>query len=306
MPCYHPLTGYRSKTVNPATGKRSIVFNQSEGFKDLCVTLPCGRCIGCRLEYSRQWACRAVHEMKSHPTGCSLTLTYDDEHLPPGGTLQKEDHQKFMKLLRKKYAPKEIRVFYCGEYGEKHKRPHYHTCLFNHDFEDKKWNGEMTETGYKLYESEELNKLWKLGRARVAELNFETAAYAARYMTKKIKGPKAAEHYKGRLPEYADASRGRGEVKGLGYAYCKKWLYEIYPADEVMIEKMGKYIAIPPPKYYDKILEKTDPELYSRVMAKRKAEQWALRDNPDSTPERLNARRQVHEAQGKMLKRTIE
>lgn len=301
MACYHPLTGYRSKTVNPATGKRSIVFNQSEGFRDLVVTLPCGRCIGCRLEYSRQWAARAVHEMRSHPVGCSLTLTYDDAHLPSGGTLRKSDHQKFMKSLREKYAPREIRFFYCGEYGERRGRPHYHTCLFNFDFSDKKFV-RKSPTGFDLFESEELSSLWKHGEALVGELNFETAAYAARYMTKKIKGPSAKQHYGDRLPEYADGSRR----PGLGSAYAKKWLYEIYPADEVTIKKMDKYVTVPPPKYYDKILEKEDPELYARVMAKRKAEQWRLRDNPDSTPNRLKARRQVHEAQAKMLKRTIE
>ena len=59
MACVSPLTGYRSRFVNPKTGKRSIVFSPSDGFKDLEVTVPCGRCFGCRLEHSRQWAARS-------------------------------------------------------------------------------------------------------------------------------------------------------------------------------------------------------------------------------------------------------
>lgn len=300
MPCYHPLTGYRAKAVNPATGKRSIVYNKSLGFVDLKVILPCGRCIGCRLEYSRQWAVRAIHEAKTHEVNCSITLTYDDEHLP-GPSLVKEDFQKFMKRLRERFEPRTIRAFYCGEYGEKNKRPHFHACLFNWDFPDKIYAKE-SPTGDKLYSSKILDELWNRGLALIGEMNFETAAYVARYVTKKVKGPQAKAYYGLRKPEFAEGPRN----PGLGKEYVKKWLHEIYPADEVCIKKMGEYFVVPPPKYYDKILEELDPVLYTQVIAKRSAEIHKMKDHPDSTGPRLKVRGLVQSAQAKLLKRTLE
>lgn len=89
MPCYHPLHGYYSKHENP-TGKRSWVRHLSQAKSAEGLSLPCGRCIGCRLERSRQWAVRCVHEAALHEDNAFITLTYDDDHLPYGGTLKKK------------------------------------------------------------------------------------------------------------------------------------------------------------------------------------------------------------------------
>ena len=80
MACYSPIKGWRSKDVNPDTGKRSIVFNPKHAFQDMPVEVPCGQCIGCRLERSRQWAMRCVHEAQLHRDNSFITLTYDDVH----------------------------------------------------------------------------------------------------------------------------------------------------------------------------------------------------------------------------------
>lgn len=133
MACYHPLTGYITGGLT-ASGKREIVF------KIPCrdspqIKLPCGQCIGCRLEYSRQWAIRCVHEAFIYTNNCFITLTYSPEYLPTDGTLILRDFQNFMKSLRKKYVPinphfkctlahiahtekHQIRFYHCGEYGE--------------------------------------------------------------------------------------------------------------------------------------------------------------------------------------------
>ncbi len=89
MTCFYPLHGYRSKTVNKS-GKRSITFDPKKGFSDMPVTVPCGHCIGCRLQHAQEWAIRCMHECDNSPENCYITLTYDDEHLPPGGTLKKK------------------------------------------------------------------------------------------------------------------------------------------------------------------------------------------------------------------------
>ena len=117
MPCYHPIPGYRAKSTNPS-GKRSIVFNLSEGFKNFAVSVPCGRCIGCRLERARQWSIRCIHEASLYEANCFVTLTYDDDNLPLDGSLRPRDMVLFLKRLRKRFGPG-IRFFQCGEYGDK-------------------------------------------------------------------------------------------------------------------------------------------------------------------------------------------
>ena len=122
MTCYHPLQAYRSSEGrNSETGKWPIVFSVTAGYADLPVTIPCGQCIGCRLERSRQWAMRCVHEASLHEQNSFITLTYDNDHLPVGGSLNVEDMQKFWKRLRdhlfqRGYSGK-LRYFQCGEYG---------------------------------------------------------------------------------------------------------------------------------------------------------------------------------------------
>lgn len=184
MPCFSPIQGFRAHSVNPDTGKRSIVFNCKEGFRELSVELPCGNCIGCRLEKSRQWAMRIMHEAQLHEHNSFLTLTYSDQYLPKNNSLKKDDVQKFLKRLRRR-LDKPIRYYQCGEYGEKFHRPHYHMCLFGHDFYDDREHFK-TSTGDKLYVSELLSEVWGMGHCLIGDLTFESAAYVARYVTKKL------------------------------------------------------------------------------------------------------------------------
>jgi len=127
MPCYYPIDGWKSKVVGP-NGKRTIVFNMRDGFSDMPIKIPCGKCIGCRLEHSKQWALRCMHESSLHKENMFLTLTYNNENLGEAATLNKKHFQNFMKRYRKYAAPTKIRYFHCGEYGsndvenEKHRQ----------------------------------------------------------------------------------------------------------------------------------------------------------------------------------------
>ena len=115
MACYHPILAYRSKTGrDPITGKWPIVFNITQGYADMPVQLPCGQCIGCRLERSRQWAIRCVHEASLYDDNCFITLTYDDERAV---SLNYTDFQLFMKRLRARF-PKDVIRFFCCECGK--------------------------------------------------------------------------------------------------------------------------------------------------------------------------------------------
>lgn len=292
MPCYHPIDGWYSKDVNPS-GKRSIVFNMKQGLVDRYIRLPCGRCIGCRLERSRQWAVRCVHEASLYKDNCFLTLTYSPENVPEGGSLYPRHFVLFMKRLRKKFGS-DIRFFQCGEYGELLKRPHHHVCLFNFDFPDKVLFSMRNKIP--LYRSSFLEKLWPYGFSSIGAVTFDSAAYVARYIVKKVNGDLAEDHYKGLVPEYITMSR----KPGIGANWFKKFSSDVYPSDCVI----SKNFKAKPPRYYDKIFDLTNNFSMSIIKGKRiiRGKQF----EEDSTSERLLVREEVQRLKFNNLSRSYE
>lgn len=208
MPCHNPLTAYRSRVTNPS-GRRSLVFNKNEGFTDLEILLPCGQCIGCKLDRSLEWAVRITHEASLHSKSSFVTLTYEDRYLPPHHSLRKKHAQDFMKRLRF-FSDHPLRYYLCGEYGSESLRPHYHICLFGEDFSFDRKIHKTSPEGFKYYISPSLTDRWGMGHCLIADLTFETAAYTARYVTKKITGAKAPDYYGLREPEFSLMSRRPG------------------------------------------------------------------------------------------------
>jgi len=267
------------------------------------VEIPCGQCIGCRLERSRQWAIRCAHEAQLHDENSFITLTYSDGHLPDHRGLVLADFQKFLKRLRKSLDQK-IRFYHCGEYGEIHGRPHYHAILFGCSFPDKKaWKTSNEET---LYRSRSLEKLWPYGYSSIGNVSFRSAAYVARYILKKVTGNDAEAHYQWvdpdtgevhqRAPEYTTMSRR----PGIGTGWFKKFADDVYPSDEVIME--GKRMR--PPKFYDGLYEIQSPAEHKKIKRQRKAD--AAKHSDDQTPERLQVRCQVQISQIKLLPRKVE
>lgn len=297
MTCYHPITGWRSRDGrNPVTGLWPIVFKKSDGYCDLEVTVPCGRCIGCRLEKSRQWAMRCTHEASLHKENCFLTLTYDNYNCPPDGSLNLTDIQLFMKRLRKRFSDKKIRFFQCGEYGELHDRPHHHVILFGLDFHDKELC-EIVHGGIPLYKSATLANIWPFGLHRIGGVTFESTAYVARYVMKKITGDEAEEHYQGRKPEYITMSRR----PGIGHDWLLKYKDDVYPHDYVVIRNG---IKCKPPSYYDKIFDKIQDEYsLNKIKCIRKKE--AIK-NPDyNNPRRLLVKEKIQQFKAEKLIRPL-
>ena len=294
MACYHPQTVYRHKHINKKTGKRPITWNKSEGFKDLQLTIKCGRCIGCRLDKSREWAVRCVHEASLHNENCFLTLTYNQDPV----SLNKDDFPLFMKRFRKKVykdTGKNIRFFQCGEYGELFSRPHHHAIIFGFDFPDKVlWS---IKNGVKLYRSAMLEETWKHGYSTIGDVTFESAAYVARYITKKITGEMAEKHYKGRIPEYITMSRR----EGIGKEWLSKYVDDVYKGDRVIVKKD---IQCKPPRYYDKIYDDIDHVDMEKIKTRRKIE--AKKYWKENSQERLDVKEKVKKAQHKKLYRTFE
>ncbi len=290
MVCFHPLHGYRS-----AGGK--IVFNPKKGYVDLPVDLACGHCTGCRWERSRQWAIRCVHEASMHSQNSFITLTYNDENLPKDGSLCLADWQNFAKRLRHKVGP--FRFFHCGEYGEVHRRPHYHACIFGLDFIADR--GLWKDDGkHPLFRSPLLDKTWGLGFTTVGAMSFDSAAYVARYVMKKAK--RESERY-GRVdqdtgevsfvrPEYVTMSRN----PGLGSKWFSKFKSDVYPSDEVIVA--GR--SFRPPRFYDELLP--DEELDEYKVKRRGA---MVNRNRDLTPERLRVREKCLEARLNLVERHL-
>jgi len=305
VPCFYPQTAYTRRRPN-ADGKKPISFKWVSGVhNEIPITLPCGGCIGCRLERSKQWAIRCVNEASQHENNSFITLTYNEANLPRQdgpeghpGTLAKEHYQLFMKRLRRKYS-QEIRFFHCGEYGDEKGRPHYHACLFNHDFEDKKlWK---IVRGNPLYVSEQLDERWGLGFCSVGALTYQSAAYVARYILKKVTGKLAPSHYEWadpetgeifqRLPEYATMS------KGIGQSWIKKYKSDVYPGDFVVLD--GKKHK--PPRYYDQQQEEDALEAIKESRSIRAMKQYS-----ENQPARRKVRETVLQARLTGLKRKME
>lgn len=306
MPCYHPLQAYQS-----ASG--DVVFYESNRHDIVrSLQLPCGQCVGCRLERSRQWAIRCVHEASLYKRNCFITLTYSDEHLPDDRSLHYRDFQLFMKRLRKKFkgfqADKDgkfpIRFYMAGEYGENFGRPHFHACIFNFDFQDKVlWK--RTSAGSRVFRSRDLEELWPYGFSSVGDVTFESAAYVARYIMKKVNGDAAELHY-----EYTHPMTGeiisltpefnRMSLKpGIGSAWLDKYEKDVYPHDYVVIN--GKKVK--PPKYYDKKFAKTYPVEFDLIQFDRESR---AKENPEENwDDRLKVREQVAAARVSLFKRGL-
>jgi hypothetical protein len=236
---------------------------------------------------------RCYHEASMHKQNSFITLTYNPEHLPDDNSLNKRHFQLFMKKLRKQISPKKIRYFHCGEYGEERGRPHYHACLFGHDFEDKKLY--KTNNNNKLYISQILQDTWGQGFATTGDVTFESAAYVARYILKKVTGELAEKHYQGVQPEYTTMSRR----PGVGKHWLEHYNYEPYQAGGDFVVINGKKMR--PPNYYDKQLEKEHPARYTEVTNNRKIQ---ARLNPEHhTTARLKVRETVRLAKIQSLKR---
>lgn len=301
MPCYFPLQATFSFRED---GKKDIKFSNANArafvagvvpIGDNNLSLPCGRCMGCRLEKSRQWAARCLHEAKCYEDNCFVTLTYSPEFLPENGTLVRKHVQDFLKRLRKKFFTRKIRVFYCGEYGDELSRPHYHLCLFNLDFSDKEKLFKIE--GNWIYASKVLSDLWPFGHSSIGAFSFETAAYVARYCTKKVNGKAADSHYVGRVPEFA----GMSLKPGIGASWFDKFaVSDLFPHDNVIV----RGVPSKPPRYYDILRERIDPVGFQLAKVARKELGEELAD--ESSFKRLAVRLKCHEAKVKLLIRKLE
>lgn len=307
MSCVSPMTAYW-RDVN----RSAITFDKNKSATKVPFNLPCGKCIGCRMDRARQWGFRCLHEKKMWTHNHFVTLTYNDESLPPGGSLCLRDVQLFMKRLRKarnSNVGNPIRFFLGAEYGEINRRPHYHALLFNCDFPDKLFHSK-NDRGEALYTSGELSRLWSndggrssLGFVTIGEITFDSAIYCAKYALKKYNlrenhTQEEKDEYDRRYvvydadgvvyerrPEFAVMSRR----PGIGAGYYEKYGNEVLAHDNIIVD--GRECR--PPRFYDTRSELRDPDRFELIKKRRK--RLGVLSRFDNTEERLRVKKRLME-----------
>lgn len=309
MACYHPLklfTVGTHKNKNGEIKNTNIIKSYDTEYIKLSngkkireyQTIPCGKCIGCRLEYSRQWANRCLLEMQYHPVSYFVTVTYEDRFLPinqlidpetgtlikQSPTVSKRDMQLFIKIVRKAYREKEVekfkrgnpglevpseigrfRIFACAEYGDKSLRPHMHIIFFGLVLDDLVLL-RKSHKGYNLYTSKFLDDRWtetldnvvyKKGIITVQECTWETCAYTARYIMKKLNGDMAKEYEQNAMdPPFVTMSRR----PGIGYAYLANHIDDIREFEYITVGTQSGSKSFRPPRYFNSKLVDIDPD----------------------------------------------
>ena len=267
MACHYPKPAYLS-----SEGKVTFVRREKALGHTAFVHIPCGMCNGCKAGHARDWAIRCYHESQMHEDSCFVTLTYRDEMLPPHGSLNAKDLQKFFKSLREKIIP-QIRFFACGEYGTKKGRPHYHAVIFGWRPGDKRLVNTSAK-GNPQYESQVLEKAWPYGFAPWSDFDPSCARYVAHYTADKLKSyakdsidpetglkPYEVMDRDGQIWKLQSEFQRQSLKPGIGFRWFEQNYNEVFPADSVVMG--GK--EYPPPRAYYKWLKDIDPDLHKKV-----------------------------------------
>ncbi|WGL31465.1 replication initiator protein [Dipodfec virus UOA04_Rod_1082] len=300
MTCFHPLTAYKAYS-SVFDLRPEIVFSEykaERAAKYEKIQLPCGQCLGCRLDYSRDWSIRCMHELKYSKDAWFITLTYDDQHLPSDLSLDPDHLRDFWKRFRK-FVGSKVRYFACGEYGDRFQRPHFHSIVFFDSVQEKKLVGRL-KSGFPVFNSEVLVSSWPFGYVSIANVSLNTCAYVARYVTKKLTG-KQNDFYSesfevdddgvitssfkrdffrypdGRIKPFCRCSR----MPGLGRRFIEEFYSDVYPLDKCVFFQDGKPKSFSVPRYYDKFLETYHPELWSDVKESRLQKAQEISQNDD-------------------------
>lgn len=291
MSCYRPYIGFPDGFTDQGKVKYRlrpfqvcVDIDKELSLNEGAITIPCGHCIGCQLDKSLDWAARLSMELKYHDSAYFVTLTYNDKFVPrrkyvdhmtgevfEALSLQKKDFQNFMKRLRYYFPEDDIRFFCAGEYGTKTMRPHYHAIIFGLHLDDLK-PYKKSPHGFQYYTSDRLDRVWSvqqfgtdhsLGYAVVADVSFETCAYTARYVTKKLYG-KASEFYK--MCNIEEPWCLMSRRPGIGMQYLLDHPNSI--ANDSIVLSQGRKVKNP--RYFMRKLELTDPDVFAKIKESRK------------------------------------
>lgn len=322
MACFHPRRCWHNVRLG---GRAVFQFPIGEDPLDYVEGVArCRNCIGCRADKARDVSLRAGHEAQTVGRASFLTLTYDRENLPwdsrplskegqrlaierPGlvlpwgGSLRRRDLVLFLKRLRKELAKEgaKVRAYQVGEYGGRTFRPHYHLCLFGHDFrEDRRAYVAQSKSGHPMFTSARLDGLWGLGKCWINEMGREVAQYAAKYALKSLGAKVELRQAGGHLVEVEPPFDSLPHGKALGLPWLERYWSDVFPRGLVVL-KGG--IELPAPLAYMKVCKERDPDLFESIAMSRGTD--GLRRFEHFMPERLKSREVVAFARADQGKR---
>lgn len=256
--CNNPVP-FRS--INSSAYNKYKKYGNVKTYMD-SLLIPCGNCLGCRLDKLALWSARCNYELYKNRSAF-LTFTYDDYHLKylddialyP--TLVRDDLHRFLDNLRHKIkampvlpkgSKRDFSYFAVGEYGGHFERPHYHVLFFGLDFADFK----------KIFYS-----TWKNGYIKSLPILTGGLRYVIDYFTK--------ENVTGKLAEslYDDTCRQRPfnlVSRGLGSELFYAHRDEIRQGKDLHI---GSRVVPVPPYYRNLYGNYSDSEVCSRLKINR-------------------------------------
>lgn len=254
-------------------------YNLSDSDYEI-LEIPCRQCIGCRLDYSKEWANRVDLESKKYKYNYFLTLTYDDSCSPKGelnnDTLSKEDFDNFIHDLRNYFRDNfhhiGIKYFGCGEYGDTTFRPHYHLILMNCPIPDLTINfpssvkgsfiKKIDSYGVPMKFSSSISSIWNKGIITIQECSWNTSAYVSRYVLKKQTGNSSVIYEKlAVLPPFLRMSNG------IGKEYLLEHKESLLNNPCIIVGRQNKEPLVSGlPRYYKKVLKEYYPDEYEKIV----------------------------------------
>lgn len=179
-------------------------------------------------------------EYYSSKFGLFLTLTYDDDHLPPNGVC-KRDGQLFLKRLRKFFPPGDIRYFLVAEYGDKTHRAHMHAIIL--------WQKTLS---YDPSIGEKIDKCWQNGFVHIGEVTDASIVYCTKYAMKRTLIP----------PGKNDVFRLMSKMNGgLGSEYLRRLGGHHLETMDFSRVSFNGYQSVFPRYYRKKLLQQIEPDL---------------------------------------------
>lgn len=202
------------------------------------VSVPCGRCTACRVNYQQEWKARVAHELKAHENNCWIMLSYDDLHLSLQNleyrdldgrfnSLEKREIILWKKRFQKELYPLKVRFFGCGEYGGEGNRPHYHFAVFGLDKDHpifKKIYKDKRKGWWCRLDSWPYGNVWVDDEQPTPDVG----SYIAKYILKKHKGKDTEEYYNNLNvnPEFVSMSLkpgiGAGKIDDFAEHYMQQ------------------------------------------------------------------------------------
>lgn len=297
MSCYRPMRGYQ----NPLGGKVTITGRGDRLGKGVAagsgrpLLLPCGKCIGCKMDRARMWSVRMTHEAQLYPSNLFVTFTYDDKHLPDDLSLDYRDFQLFMKKLRKAFVGdveiydtareklvRPVRFFCAGEYGTQYQRPHFHAIVFNLRLPDAIpfRNGTFT--------SKILERIWGNGNIVIGSVTPNSASYVSGYTLYKKGHAELADSVVDQQTGEVTSRRSEFVVMsrkpGIGYWWYERFKSDLFK-DQAVLPEGRKYKV---PRYYLDKMEVDVPLTHEELKYERYLS--SLEHPEEGTDERLAIR----------------